>query len=290
VLSRVVLFTALCIVGTTGAVVQISSVADFHAAAWGRKMSAVVLFHASWARKSCRRPRAAFQVASELTEPEVDAVFAEVDAVTVPEVAKNFSIKTFPTIILFAHVHSARVIAYDGHSYESQEIRAFVANTLDHHKRYSASEVRALQFRASEASNHPHPNPGRVVQLTSENQFRFIASDPAKTVVVAFTAPWCQYCKELMPTLEQLASYFEDNHKTVIATFNGDLDLSLMASMKIEGYPTIRVFPKGAHAKGRGLTWRGGRDLQALQVMVDAQNQNVPIPGVKHPFDLEAED
>lgn len=68
------------------------------------------------------------------------------------------------------------------------------------------------------------------------------------TLTPAFTAPWCGYCKRLMPTYELAAAAFQPEPNCVFANFNAhDTDNRPLATKYgIEGYPTLLFFPKGS--------------------------------------------
>jgi thioredoxin-like negative regulator of GroEL len=290
-----VLLLAAMAVGLAGAeVVTISSVDAFKQIAWARDTSAVVLFHAKWAKKACKEARAAM-IGLDAARAKLEAfgkfTIAEVDAAdaAVAPVARNYTIDHFPSIVLFAHVHSARVVLFNGHAHSTEAILEWVDTTLERHSKYKASEDAVNAHREARMNNYPHPAPGQVVALKTVEEFRRISGDSAKTVFVAFTAPWCQYCKELEPILAQVAQHYKGDSKTVVARVNGDDMPALVEKLGMEGFPTLRVFPKGVHAKGKGLKFEGERDLHTIGNFLDLHNSNVPIDGVEYPFSEDDE-
>lgn len=278
--------------GATTAAAEVTSVATvdaFKAAAWGRDASALVLFTASWSKKACEP---ALQAMRDLdTHHTLDKYgpfrLVHIDVGKLREVAKNYSVGTFPTFMLFAHVHSARVSIYNGHSKAASDIAAFIESTLSRHDNYKAAEATVERHRLATLNNHPHPDPGQVVDISSVKEFDRIVGDSAKTVLVVFTAPWCQYCKDLKPILNELADFFKGDHKTVIVNVNADLVPEVPQKFNVQGFPTIRMFPKGVHAKGKGILYKGERSLHALSNFLDVHNKNKPVAGVDYPFDIE---
>ncbi|KAJ3373457.1 hypothetical protein HDU91_000072 [Kappamyces sp. JEL0680] len=95
-----------------------------------------------------------------------------------------------------------------------------------------------------------------VVTLTPANFDKVV--DGSKNVLVEFYAPWCGHCKQLAPTYETVAtSYAKHSDSVVIAkgermalTVVGtvsELDLfqDLGSRFGIQGFPTLKWFPKG---------------------------------------------
>lgn len=94
--------------------------------------------------------------------------------------------------------------------------------------------------------------------------------------LVVFVAPWCGYCQQIKPVLEDLAADLrgEANVATVDATVNS----ALATRFKIKGYPTLSLF-----RHGRMYTYSGSRTLEEMIAFVrggytDQQGEPVPPP------------
>ena len=76
-----------------------------------------------------------------------------------------------------------------------------------------------------------------------KDTFQTAISNPDKTVVVDFWAPWCGPCKALAPTLEEIAGEMADElnvHKV-----NVDENAALAAEFGVRSIPTLLIFRNG---------------------------------------------
>jgi len=99
-----------------------------------------------------------------------------------------------------------------------------------------------------------------VLQLTPENYEATIAQD--KPTVIAFTAPWCQHCKEFIPEYEQVARALRRQGITVAQVSNEQSPL--MERLSIVGFPTVKIFPAKSSPDFRGIEYEGKRNAAAL--------------------------
>jgi protein disulfide-isomerase A6 len=89
------------------------------------------------------------------------------------------------------------------------------------------------------------PVTSSVVELTPAN-FDEIVLNPDKTVLVAFYAPWCGHCKSSAPTYDKLSVVFNNDQNVVIGRADASTHSVLREKYGIEGYPTVKIFPKGS--------------------------------------------
>merc|ERR1712066_654877 len=124
---------------------------------------------------------------------------------------------------------------------------AFVAGVLD------GSIVRHLM-----SEEIPEDNTAPVTVIVGKN-FESIAKDPAKAVLVEFYAPWCGHCKQLAPTWEKLGEHFKDDESIIIA--KSDATANEFAGVEVQGFPTLKYFPKG---ENKIVNYSGDRTLDGL--------------------------
>ena len=80
-----------------------------------------------------------------------------------------------------------------------------------------------------------------------KDSFQEAITEPDKTVVIDFWAPWCGPCRALAPTLEEIAEEMADQVK--VCKVNVDDNAALAAEYEVRSIPTLLVFRKGELAE-----------------------------------------
>merc|ERR1719384_1334498 len=109
----------------------------------------------------------------------------------------------------------------------------------------------------------PEDNDGPVTTIVGKN-FEEIAYNKDKAVFVEFYAPWCGHCKQLAPIWTQLGEAFADRDDIVIA--KSDATANEFDDVEVQGFPTLKYFPKGEKAI---VDYNGGRDIDSLVKFVE---------------------
>lgn len=108
---------------------------------------------------------------------------------------------------------------------------------------------------------------GNVVVLTDANFKNVI--DGSKPALVEFYAPWCGHCKNLAPVYAQLGDAFSSNKdKVLVAKLDADQHRDTGALFGVQGFPTLKWFPKGVHSPEGVEDYKGGRDLNSLAAFI----------------------
>ncbi|KAI9313915.1 thioredoxin-like protein [Dichotomocladium elegans] len=108
---------------------------------------------------------------------------------------------------------------------------------------------------------------GNVFVLTNQNFDTVI--DGSRPALVEFYAPWCGHCKKLAPIYEELGEAFASQQdQVVIAKVDADEHRDLGARFGVQGFPTLKWFPKGVTNAEDVEDYRGGRDLDSLSKFV----------------------
>jgi len=105
----------------------------------------------------------------------------------------------------------------------------------------------------------------KPVKVLVGSNFNEIAKNKDKAVFVEFYAPWCGHCKQLAPIWDQLGEKFKDNEDIVIAKM--DSTANELEDIKIQGFPTLKYFPKGSD---QAVDYNGGRTLEDLTKFVES--------------------
>lgn len=116
---------------------------------------------------------------------------------------------------------------------------------------------------------HSSMNKPKYSELTPQN-FMNKMNHPSKNkmFVVAFYAPWCGHCKNLMPNWSKAASQLKKHNielGAIDSTNNSPLMSKINSKYGVDRFPTIKVFkPKcgrKTHQYRKPLDYNGGRDV-----------------------------
>merc|ERR1712043_83890 len=102
------------------------------------------------------------------------------------------------------------------------------------------------------------------VKVLVGKNFEEVALNKEKNVLVEFYAPWCGHCKQLAPTWDKLGEKFEDNADIVIAKM--DSTGNELEDIKIQGFPTIKLFQKGDN---KVVNYSGDRTFEAFEKFLE---------------------
>ncbi|OGW15332.1 MAG: thioredoxin [Nitrospinae bacterium RIFCSPLOWO2_12_FULL_47_7] len=83
---------------------------------------------------------------------------------------------------------------------------------------------------------------GKVVSI-SDDEFDASVIGSTKLALVDFWAEWCQPCKMLAPTVEELAVEYHD--RLLVGKINVDDNPSTATKFGIRGIPTLLLFKNG---------------------------------------------
>jgi protein disulfide-isomerase A1 len=103
------------------------------------------------------------------------------------------------------------------------------------------------------------------VKVLVGKNFDEVAMDAEKHVLIEFYAPWCGHCKQLAPIWDQLGEAYEDNANIVIAKM--DSTANELENVKVQGFPTIKLFKKGDNAI---IDYNGPRTLEGFKKFLDS--------------------
>ncbi|CAO3590567.1 unnamed protein product [Absidia cylindrospora] len=107
---------------------------------------------------------------------------------------------------------------------------------------------------------------GNVHVLTQSN-FKTVM-DGSRPALVEFYAPWCGHCKNLAPVYAELGDAFAHSDQVIIAKVDADEHRDLGGAFDVQGFPTLKWFPKGVTTKEGVEDYKGGRDLDSLSKFV----------------------
>jgi protein disulfide-isomerase A6 len=139
-----------------------------------------------------------------------------------------------------------------------------------------------LAFVIAEDSSEPQHKPedriNGVVEITRSNLDQYVGS--SKNVLLEFYAPWCGHCKNLAPEYKILGEAFEKAapRDTVVAKVDCTAQADVCQQFGVQGYPTLKWFPK--HSK-TPEDYNGGRTAADLIKFINQKDSNarMRLPG-----------
>ncbi|KAG4120008.1 hypothetical protein ERO13_D11G116000v2 [Gossypium hirsutum] len=112
-----------------------------------------------------------------------------------------------------------------------------------------------------------------VLVLTEENFEKEVGQD--RGALVEFYAPWCGHSQKLAPEYEKLEASFKKAKSVLIGKVDCDEHKSVCGKYGVEGYPTIKWFPKGSLDPKQ---YEGPRTAESLAEFVNTEGgTNVKI-------------
>lgn len=150
---------------------------------------------------------------------------------------------------------------FDGNKLTEKKIGAFVKDYVD-----------GKLTPSVKSEPLPESNDGPVTVLVATSFKEIVMDSSDKDVLVEFYAPWCGHCKALAPTYDKLGELYQSNglgDKVVIAKIDATAN---DVPEKIQGFPTIKLYP--AAAKDQPIDYTGSRTMDDFANFIKDNGSN----------------
>merc|ERR1712156_478737 len=109
------------------------------------------------------------------------------------------------------------------------------------------------------------------VKVLVGKNFQEVALNAEKDVLVEFYAPWCGHCKQLVPIWDELGEKYKDHETIVIAKM--DSTANELEEVKVQGFPTIKLFKKGTNEI---VDYNGDRTVEGFSKFLEDPPKDQP--------------
>jgi len=217
---------------------------------------ALVEFFAPWCGHCKTLAPIYEELATKFGHAKDKVTIAKVDADKHKDLGQRFGIQGFPTLKWF-----------DGKSDKPEDYKS--GRDLDSLGAYITEKVN-VKIKGSVKA------PSYVEMFTDTTFNATIGGD--KSVLVAFTTPWCGHCKNLAPTWEQLALDFVNEPSVVIGKVDAEAATSKQTAKDqgVSSYPTIKWFAAG---KTEATPYEGARTEAAFIDFINKEAGTYRAPG-----------
>jgi len=196
------------------------------------------------------------------------------------KLANDFKVEGFPTIKIFG-LDRKNPTTYNG----SREAAPIIKEVMNELFKILTSRIPGLTGGAGPNGQQQQHASGagdsKAVELNAAN-IQSTLYDSPDVWLVAFIAPWCGHCKQLLPEWKMAANQLA-GQGVQIGIVDATVEESLGFEYGVKGYPTIKVFPGGAGKSSASATeYQGGRSaadiVQGALAEVDRSGAPQPIP------------
>ncbi|ERL92070.1 hypothetical protein D910_09392, partial [Dendroctonus ponderosae] len=197
-----------------------------------KKKHALVMFYAPWCGH-CKKAKPEFtEAAAEFRDnPRVE--FGAVDCTVESSICTAFEVTGYPTLKYFSYFNK-KVLPYN----EGRTKKDFV--------QYMSNPMQIVNVSNAAPAEETWSLDSAILRLDDRNFSAELQKNDF--VLVMFYAPWCGHCKRMKPDYISAAQQLEaEGLKKCLAMVDCTENPDLMEKYEIQGFPTIKLFKKGAY-------------------------------------------
>jgi len=119
-----------------------------------------------------------------------------------------------------------------------------------------------VSSQSNSSSEKQKPATEKDVVILTDDNFEEVVMKSKDMWLIEFYAPWCGHCKSLEPHWNQAAN--ELKGKIKIGKVDATVQQKLGSRFKVQGYPTIKIFPPGSKTDNKAQNYDGPRDSSGI--------------------------
>ncbi|XP_014672021.1 PREDICTED: thioredoxin domain-containing protein 5-like [Priapulus caudatus] len=219
---------------------------DFTKQIWSKPH--FIMFYAPWCGH-CKKLAPTFDKLAEsyLEKDNPEVVIAKVDCTVETALCSEHDVSGYPTVKLF-RPDEEEALRYKGARdlTSLQEFLTMILTTGEQEEKTDEAEDAAGTLELTDKTIQAHVAKGKHF--------------------VKFYAPWCGHCKQLAPTWDELAEYYQKEGGVTIAKVDCTQYRSVCSDYSIQGFPTLLWIADGKVVD----TYKKPRDFGTLTAYANA--------------------
>ncbi|KAL3127203.1 Thioredoxin [Cryptosporidium hominis] len=173
----------------------------------------------------------------------------------------EYGIQGFPTVKVFTE-HSVKPKDFTGPRKAESVLNAALSALKDVTNSRLSGKTSGNKGSNKTKESSKKSRKSSVVELTDSNFDDLVIKDKENSWFVKFYAPWCGHCKSLAPDWEELGSMADGRVK--IAKLDATQHTMMAHRYKIQGFPTLLMFPAGEKREITPVNYNGPRTANDL--------------------------
>ena len=232
---------------------------NFETGVMQKDKDVLLLLYAPWCGW-CKKIAADYIKATETLASNSNVELMAVDATQWKTTHPKVEIQGFPTVFLFKNADKANPVEYNGDR-SAGDLVKFVKM---HMSGKVEVETPNVQLKISELDT------SKLIEMT--DNFDSVVMNNDNDVFVMFYAPWCGWCKKMMPDIEALAQKYSSNNKISIVRVDATAHKPVHEKVNIYGFPLVHLF-KG-NDKANPVEYKGDRSKDDMAMFIEENAVN----------------